>query len=93
LTSELPHAPSGSIARWHHDVQPFAFGMLGLRPWELLRFTLREFGHLVEGYNRAQYRERYRVAELAVWVLSPWIGKGSKLTPDDLIGTVRREDL
>ena len=81
------------MARWHHDVQPFAFGMLGLRPWELLRYTLREFGHLCDGWHRNEERLRYRNAELAVWLLAPWTGKGTRLRPADLLGTERREDL
>jgi len=74
-------------------VQPFAFGILGLRPWDLRRYTLREFGYFVEGWETQQRRARYQFAELAVWLLAPWTSKGSRLTPKDLLGTERREDL
>jgi hypothetical protein len=81
------------MARWVDDAQPFAFGILGLRPWELRRYTLREFGYLVEGWHRQEERNRYRTAELACWLLAPWTQKGTRLTPKDLLGTERREDL
>ena len=89
----LPKPPRGTVARWVEDVQPFAFGLLGLRPWDLPRFTLREFGYLVEGWRQQEQRTRYQVAELAVWLLAPWTAKGTRLTPKDLLGTERREDL
>jgi hypothetical protein len=54
---------------------------------------LREYGQLVDGYERQEARERYRFAELATWLLSPHVEKGKRLRPQDLLGTERREDL
>jgi hypothetical protein len=67
--------------------------VLGLRPWEFPRYTLREYGQLVDGYETREYRERYRMAELATWLLAPHMGKGKRLRPKDLLGTERKEDL
>lgn len=67
--------------------------MLGLRPWEFPRYTLREYGHLVEGFEAREQRERFRLAELATWLLAPWTGAGTRLTPKDLLGIERGEDL
>lgn len=67
---------------------------MGLRPWELPRYTPREFGNLVEGWTQQQDRERYRVAELATWLLAPHMAKGKSITPHDLLGTrPKGEDL
>jgi hypothetical protein len=67
--------------------------VLGLRPWEFPRYTLRDYGYLVEGFESREHRERHRLAELATWVLAPWVGAGKQLRPQDLLGTERREDL
>jgi hypothetical protein len=74
-------------------VQPFAYGVLGLRPWELPRYTPREFGYLVEGWRQLDEAERHRIAELACWLLSPWVTRGRTLTPRQLLGLDRREDI
>jgi len=81
------------LHRWYQDVQPFAFGVLGLHPWQLLRYTPREFGHLVAGWRKADMRERLLFAQLGVWVLSPWINKGRTLNARQLLGLDRREDI
>jgi hypothetical protein len=60
--------------------------VLGLRPWEFPRYTLREYGLLVDGFTKREARERYRLAELATWLLAPWTGKGKHITPGKLIG-------
>lgn len=78
---------------WLAHVQPFAYGVLGLRPWTLLRYTPREFGYLVKGWQQRDERERLLFAQLAVWVLSPWIGKGKTLSARQLIGADRREEI
>lgn len=67
--------------------------MLGLRPWEFPRYTLREYGLMVEGYEMREERERYRTAELATWLLAPHTGKGQHITPRQLLGKDRKEDL
>jgi len=85
--------PVGALHAWLERVSPFAFGMLGLRPWELLRYTPREFGWMVKGWRTADERERLLFAQLAVWMLSPWISKGHTLTARQLVGLERREDL
>ena len=83
----------GPLHAWCEHVQPFAFGMLKLHPWDLLRYTPREFGFLVEGWRRADERERLLFAQLGVWVLSPWIGKGRTLNARQLLGMDRREEI
>lgn len=67
--------------------------MLGLRPWEFPRYTLREYGLLVQGYEEQEQRERARLAEHALWLLGPWMKDGSRLTVKDLLGLERPEDL
>lgn len=59
--------------------------MLGLRPWEFPRYTLREYGQLVDGFEKREARERYRMAELATWLLAPWTN-GKHITPRHLLG-------
>lgn len=81
----------GALRAWLDDIQPFAYGTLGLKPWELLAYTPREFGALVEGWQRQQERERFARAELAVWLIAPHITK--PITVKDLLGNERREDL
>lgn len=67
--------------------------MLGLRPWEFPEYTLYEYGLLVDGYEERERRERHRLAELAVWLLGPWMKDGARLAPKDLLGTERAEDI
>lgn len=66
---------------------------MGLRPWELPKYTLREYGELVEGYAERERATRYRFAELACWIVSPHLKAGSRLSPKDLLGTEQSEDL
>jgi hypothetical protein len=63
--------------------------VLGLRPWEFPRYTLREYGQLVEGFEKREERERYRFAELAAWLLAPWNSKGQHITARKLLGRDR----
>jgi hypothetical protein len=83
----------GPLHAWFQRVEPFAYGALGLRPWELPLYTLREFGQLVDGWRAQDEREHYRVAELACWLLSPWVTRGRQLTPRQLLGRDRREEI
>lgn len=49
-------------------IRPYALGVIGLRPWELMRFTPREWKDLERGYgdkNRADLRlKAWAVANL-----------------------------
>lgn len=68
------------------DVGPFAYGVLGLHPWELRKYTLREFSYKVAGYADAERADWRRFAALACWVLAPFTDKDTTLTPDRLLG-------
>lgn len=74
------------MAAWLDRAKPFAYATLGLRPWELLRWTLADYGALVEGYVARERQRRYQRAELAVWLIAPHLERGKRLTPEDLVG-------
>lgn len=80
---------------WLERVGPFAYGVMGLHPWELRRYTLREFGHRVQGYQEADRASWRKVATLACWVLAPHVdrNKAQTLTPDALLGYGQAVDL
>jgi hypothetical protein len=63
-------------------------------PWTFGRLTPREFGLMVEGFQRRDRRSWRRVAQLAAWVLQPYSKKALKASA--LLGerprAVRRED-
>lgn len=74
-------------------IEPVAYGALGLHPWELRRYTMRELGARIDGYRAVQRDERMRLAELACWLLGPYMKEGRRLTPRELLGLERREEL
>lgn len=51
------------FADWLKAVEPFAYGELGLLPWQLGRMTPREVRLRAEGFMRARERE----AEMLIW--------------------------
>lgn len=75
-------------------MEPYAYGVLGLHPWELRRYTLREFGARVEGARQIDRATWRKVAALACWMLAPHLDKtkAHTLTPDTLLGLDAAQD-
>lgn len=71
-------------------VAPFAYGAMGLHPWELDEYTIRQFFQRAEGYRKAQKQEWRKLAALACWILAPWNAKDKPpITPAILLGEVQ----
>lgn len=61
--------------------EPFAFGHLGLKPWEFEQMTMGEYLAMGEAYNeRLRYEDR-RMAYYIAWTLTPY--------SDDLANTYK----
>ena len=54
---------------------------------------MRELGARIDGFREVQRDERLRLAQLACWLLGPYMKDGHRLTPRQLLGWERREDL
>lgn len=57
----------------------FAFGELGLKPWEFDALTPREFRLMQEGRER----DWYRLAQMVVWMVQP--NFSAQLVPNDIL--------
>lgn len=82
-----------SVTDWFEAVQPFAYGVLGLHPWELRRYTVREVMLRAEGHRSADRAAWRKFATLACWLLQVHVDKDKAymLTPDSLLGVGPRE--
>lgn len=70
-----------------------AFGTLRLSLTQFEDMTPKEFHHALKAEADKEQREFERIAQLACWVINPWIGGGKPLMVRDLIrrpGEVRR---
>lgn len=69
---------------------PIAIGQCGMSIDEFEYATARELMWKVEGKQAEQMAEYERVAQLAAWVMNPWLSK--PVTADELLGRPRRTD-
>jgi hypothetical protein len=60
-------------------------GFLRLSAAEFGAMTPLEFGWRLDAEFERENRELERIAQLACWVLNPWLGRGSNLTVKKLI--------
>lgn len=74
-------------------MQPFAYGVMGLHPWELRRYTVREVLLRAEGIRTADRSQWRKFAQLACWLLSAVVDKdkAQTLTADTLLGIGPRD--
>lgn len=69
---------------------PIAIGVLGLTGDEFEALTPRELYWRMQGYRRHRALDRRQIAELAVWVMNPWLTQ--TITVDDLVGPLPSAD-
>jgi hypothetical protein len=67
-------------------------GFLSLSPAEFGALTPLEFSWRLEAAFERENRELERIAQLACWVLNPWLGRGSTLTVKKLLKRRVRTD-
>lgn len=59
-------------------MEPIAFGFLALSAHEFDAMTPREFQWRYEAEIERENREFDRIAQLACWVINPWMGQNAK---------------
>jgi len=67
-----------------------ALGYLRLSYEEYARLTPREMQLRLEAESDRESRQLERLAQLACWVINPWLGRGQKVTPAKLLKRQRR---
>lgn len=69
------------------EQEPFAFGFIGLKPWEFRAFTPGEWRRLLKGYKQKKLDERKTIC----WALANLMNAGGHMKKPikikDLMGT------
>jgi len=73
------------FARWVERMERVGIGYLRLSAAEFGALTPLEFSWRLEAETERENRSLERVAQLACWVLNPFMGRGSNLTVKKLI--------
>lgn len=74
---------------WIDAMFPIAIGELGLTAEAFEALTPRELQWRYEARRDQERREFERLAQLAAWVMNPWLKKA--VTADDLLGVPHRD--
>jgi hypothetical protein len=71
--------------RWAQRMERVGIGFLRLSAAEFGAMTPLEFSWRLDAEFERENRELERIAQLACWVLNPWLGRGSNLTVKKLL--------
>jgi hypothetical protein len=71
--------------RWAERMERVGIGYLRLSASEFDNLTPIEFSWRLEAEQERENREFERLAQVACWVLNPWLGRGSNLTVKKLL--------
>ncbi len=71
--------------RWVERMEFAAFGTLRLSLVQFEAMTPTEFHHALRAASDRETREFERLAQLACWVINPWMEKNNRLTIRSLL--------
>lgn len=71
--------------RWANRMERVGIGFLRLSSAEFGALTPLELSWRLDAEFERENREFERLAQLACWVLNPWLGRGSNLKPKKLL--------
>ncbi len=73
------------FAHWVGRMEFAAFGTLRLSMAQFEEMTPTEFSHALRAEAEKEQRAFERMAQLACWVINPWMGNGKPLHVRDLL--------
>jgi len=78
FTEQIPEGKKGSKVKWE-DILSYAFGEMGLRPWEFYRMTMAEYAIMCNGYFWKRWRPDEYVRLIVYTIKGIFRGKKDSL--------------
>ena len=68
-----------SLTEWVKQSEIFAYGFLGLKPWEFGEMTMGEFKSMVYAYHQAEKAKDRKFAYFVAWTMTPYCDDMEKM--------------
>ena len=78
FTDQIPEGKNKTKVRWE-DILAYAFGEIGLKPWDFYKMTMAEYAIMCNGYFWKRWRPDEYVRQLAYKLTSLFRGKKDSL--------------